>query len=178
MSHERRDLDPVDLHLAPVHLLSERWMVLAAGQQPWPHYNVMTVSWGGFGVMWGLPIVMVAVRPSRHTFRFLEQGEEFTLSAFPDRYRDVLEQCGAMSGRDGDKAAKAGLTPEPARQVKVPGFAEAELVLECRKIYSQDCDVARITSRQAHAYESDGDAHRFYLGHIVHASATDAYKRS
>ena len=40
------------------------------------------------------------------------------------------------------RSPEAGLTPQAAAQVAAPVFAEAELVIECRKLYWQDLDPA------------------------------------
>ena len=41
--------------------------------------NVMTIGWGLIGQLWGKPCFMVAVRPSRYTFKFMEESGEFTV---------------------------------------------------------------------------------------------------
>lgn len=46
--------------------------------------------------------------------------------------------CGRVSGRDGDKDQKAGITPVFAE--KAPYYEEARLVLICRKLYRQEMD--------------------------------------
>ena len=40
--------------------------------------------------------------------------------------------CGVKSGRDGDKFALTGLTPEPCTKVKAPQIAECPVSLECK----------------------------------------------
>ena len=45
--------------------------------------NVMTIGWGTLGVIWGRPVFLVLVRPSRHTYRRLEQVGEFTVNVPP-----------------------------------------------------------------------------------------------
>ncbi len=68
----------------------------------------------------------------------MEAHDTFTVSFFPEDYRGALELLGSKSGRDGDKITESGLTPAAALRVAAPGFAEAELVLSCRKIYYSD----------------------------------------
>jgi len=75
----------------------------------------MTISWGSFGVIWGKPMAMVVVRPSRHTYRFMEAGNSFTLCAFPGEYKDQLTLCGTRSGRALDKVKACGFTPIPSQ---------------------------------------------------------------
>ena len=44
----------------------------------------------------------------------------------------ATDLCGVKSGRDTDKFALAGLTPEPASALSCPMIAESPLSLECR----------------------------------------------
>ena len=111
------------------------WLLLCAGDLNEKKYNMMTVGWGAFGVIWGKPFAMILVRPQRFTMPILDEYPTFTLSAFPAAKKDALSFCGSKSGRDyADKAAAAGLTPVASHQVGAPGFAEAELIFECKKI--------------------------------------------
>jgi len=156
-----------DLIVRPFHLWAERWFLLAAGDFAAGDYNAMTVSWGSLGTMWGRPFVQIVVRPTRHTFGFLERHDTFTLSAFDERYRDALNLLGSRSGREGDKIAAAGLTPAASAHVAAPSFAEADLVLECRKIYWQDFEPRRFLDPSiARLYEAQ-DYHRAWFGEIL-----------
>lgn len=38
--------------------------------------NVMTIGWGPIGPLWSKPFFIVAVRSSRHTFKFMEETGE------------------------------------------------------------------------------------------------------
>ena len=51
------------------------------------------------------------MHPARYTSEFLKESDTFTVSFYPDQYRKALGYMGGHSGRDGDKAAAAGLTP-------------------------------------------------------------------
>ena len=149
------------------HLWDKQWLLLTAGDFNAGHFNTMTVGWGGLGTMWGKPFALVVVRPHRHTFGFMEQYDTFTLCAFPDAYREALNLLGTRSGRDGDKIADAKLTPIASAQIASPAFAEAELVLECRKIYWDDMDPAHFIDPAIHAKYPQQDYHRIYFGEIV-----------
>ena len=69
----------------------------------------------------------------RYTCEFLEQGDTFTVSFYPPEYRRALGYIGSHSGRDGDKAAAAGLTPMAFGQGVT--YAEANLTFLCKKLY-------------------------------------------
>jgi flavin reductase (DIM6/NTAB) family NADH-FMN oxidoreductase RutF len=161
----------------PFQLFGERWLLLTSGTNKAGAFNPMTISWGSLGVMWGKPMAMVVVRPQRFTYRFMEETDGFTLCAFPDEHRQILEYCGQHSGRDGDKASKAGLTPETSTTVAAPSFAEAELVIECRKMYFQDFNPANFLSPDIAANYTGKDYHRMYLGEILAITGVKSYRR-
>jgi flavin reductase (DIM6/NTAB) family NADH-FMN oxidoreductase RutF len=146
-------------------LLDKDWMLITAGHLE--HYNTMTASWGHMGIMWNLPVAMAWVRPQRYTFEFTEQYSDFTLSFFSEEHRKALQFCGSRSGRDFDKAAETGLTPVATEAGNV-FFQEARLVMECRKIYSDDLKKEQfILPEVAQKHYAKGDFHRFYMGEIM-----------
>lgn len=158
------------------HLWEEQWLLLTAGDFHSRRFNTMTVAWGSLGAMWNRPFAQVVVRPTRHTREFMEQYDTFTLSAFPKQHRAALNLLGTRSGRDGDKIAASGLTPIASTQVAAPGFAEAELIIECRKIYSQDLDPARFLDPTIEASYPKKDYHRVYFGEVVAILGTERYR--
>lgn len=165
------------LKLSSFDIFDNQWFLLTAGDFRKGEYNTMTISWGSLGTMWDKPFAQVVVRPSRHTFKFIDRFETFTLCAFPRAYRKALSLLGAKSGRDGDKIAQAGLTPAASSVVAAPCFAEAELVLECRKIYWHDYEPAHFLdpSTEKKMYPT-GDLHRAYFGEVVAVLGSEAYR--
>jgi flavin reductase (DIM6/NTAB) family NADH-FMN oxidoreductase RutF len=173
----QRIVIPVEAFLIPAHRVwSSQGLLLAAGDFPKHEYNCMTVGWGGFGVMWGKPLAMIVVRPTRHTWQLLERSNSFSLSAFSEEHRTKLDWCGSHSGRDGDKAAAAGLTPIACRAIPSPGFDEAELIVECRKTYWSDFDPAHFLDPGIEASYPKKDYHRMYFGEIVAISGTPRWR--
>ena len=152
------------------HLWAKQWLVLTAGDFNEGRFNAMTVGWGSLGTMWNRPFAQVVVRPTRHTFGFMEQYDTFTLCAFPRSCRKGLLLIGSKSGRDGDKIAEAGLTPVASSKVAAPGFAEAELIIECRKIYWQDMNPANFLNRTIEGNYPLKDYHRIYFGEVLAVS--------
>jgi flavin reductase (DIM6/NTAB) family NADH-FMN oxidoreductase RutF len=148
-------------------LWNNRWLLLTAGDFSEGTYNTMTVSWGSFGVMWNRPIAEVVVRPTRHTFHFINRYPTFTLCAFSEKYRSALSLLGSMSGRDGNKIAAAGLTPVAAVGVAAPAFKEADFIVECRTLYHHDIDPSRFRDPALDANYPDRDYHRWIVGEIV-----------
>ncbi len=143
-------------------LIGKDWMLITAGEPE--SFNIMTASWGGLGVLWEKKVAFCFVRPTRHTYQFIEQSSRFTLSFFEDRHRKILSFCGSHSGRDSDKLKATGLTP--IRDMEFVYFAEARLVLACRKIYSQDIDPRFFLDPQIETMYPQKDYHRMYVGEI------------
>ena len=151
------------------------WLLLTSGDFAAGKYNCMTVSWGGLGVLWGRPFAQVVVRPQRYTFQFIEQYPTFTLCAFPKKYRPALNLLGTKSGRDGDKITEARLTPTVSSSVAAPCYAEAELVIECRKIYWQDLDPTHFLDPDIDRNYPIKDYHRAYFGQILAVAGVESY---
>ena len=124
------------LTMNPMTLIAKEWMLLTAGTKD-RGYNTMTCSWGHLGSIWGhsggLPTSVCYVRPQRYTKEFVDREEYYTLSFFDPEYKKALGYLGSHSGRDEDKVAAAGLTPVFLDDTTT--FAEAKLVLVCRKLY-------------------------------------------
>ena len=149
------------------YLWNTQRLLLTAGDFTAGRFNTMTVGWGSLGTMWGRPFAQVVVRPGRHTFQFTEQYDTFTLSVLPARLEPAWRLLGTKSGRDGNKIAEAGLTPIAATRVAAPCFAEAELVLECRKIYWDDLAPEHFLDPAIDQHYPNKDYHRIYFGEIL-----------
>ena len=127
-----------DFNVDIFKLFDDHWALLTAGTPE--DYNTMTISWGSLGTIWaprgnGRQIATVYVKPSRHTFGYLEQSDYYTISFFPESCRKDLAYLGSHSGRDEDKLAATSLTPVEKAEGTI-GFEEATLTLVCHKLYS------------------------------------------
>jgi len=159
------NINPEELEVRPFKLILKDWMLITAG--PPDAYNTMTGGWGGLGALWGKHICFCVIRPQRHTYQFMEKNDVFTLSFFEEEYKPALELCGAKSGRDMDKAAAAGLTPIAGILPGTTTFAEARMVIECRKIYFQDLDPQNFLDPSIHECYPAKDYHRMYVGEVA-----------
>jgi flavin reductase (DIM6/NTAB) family NADH-FMN oxidoreductase RutF len=140
--------------------------LLTAGDFASGQYNCMTVGWGALGQLWDRPIALVGVKPTRHTCGFLERFPTFTLCHFAPEHRKALLYLGTRSGRDGDKVSASGLTPMASTIVPAPCFAEADLVLECEKLYAEDFRPESLLSEELAAAKRAGSPHRFFFGAV------------
>ncbi|NLL83302.1 MAG: flavin reductase family protein [Lentisphaerae bacterium] len=160
------DIAVCDLAIEPMALFDKRWFLLTAGDFAAGRYNTMTISWGSFGTVWNKPFVQVFCRPQRYTFNFMESFDSFTLCTFRPAYRSALQLLGSRSGRVCNKIAEAGLTPMASRSVAAPGFAEAELIVECKKIYAQPMDPQGFKDGTIDSNYPSQDYHHIYFGEI------------
>jgi flavin reductase (DIM6/NTAB) family NADH-FMN oxidoreductase RutF len=154
---------PQSLADNPFKAIGSDWMLITAGDIE--SYNMMTASWGALGVLWNKNIAICFVRPQRFTFQFLERSSHHTLCFFPSRLRKVLSYCGTHSGREVNKMAVTGLTPIAGEKGTVH-FAEARLVIVCRKIYIQDLNPRGFLAPEIDEEYPDEDYHRVYVGEI------------
>ena len=158
-----RKIDIKDLKESAVSLFDDRWALLTAGNAE--SYNTMTVSWGMMGELWNKDVCTVFVRPQRYTYEFMEKNDGFTLSFFSDEYKKALSFCGSKSGRDYDKAKETGLTPVEGEQGV--SFEQAELIINCRKLYVQDMKEECFLDKSIVGKCYNGDFHRIYVGEIT-----------
>lgn len=121
--------------------------------------NMMALDWKTIGNLWGDPVCVIAVAPSRYTFSLLEEVQEFTLNVPSPQIRNAITIAGGFSGRHMDKIAKAELTLEPAKSISVPVIAEAMINYECKIIHS--------------AESGSICSHRLYFGEILEAYADE-----
>jgi flavin reductase (DIM6/NTAB) family NADH-FMN oxidoreductase RutF len=160
---------PLDMDLKPFESVGHDWMLITAGNGTnRGDWNTMTASWGSFGVFWGKKTVTCVIRPTRHTYGFVEREPLVTFSFFDSSMKNALQVCGNTSGATTDKAAAAGLTPI-ALEPGAIGFAESRLDLVCRKIYAQDLDPARFLDDAIEANYPKKDYHRMYVCEILRA---------
>lgn len=161
-----KQIDASTLTFNPFEKLSKQWALVSAGNLD--KFNMMTVSWGAVGVIWGKPSVTAYIRQTRYTKEFIDQNDTFTLTFLKDGHREALNVLGSKSGRDMDKMKDSGLTP-----VEVDGnvtFAEADLVLVCRKRFVQDMPKENFLQQETlDRWYADQNYHTMYIGEIIAA---------
>ncbi len=159
-----KEVQPQDIKDNPFRVIGTDWMLITAGTLK--KYNMMTASWGGWGVLWHKNVCFCVVRPGRYTYEFMEQADYFTLSYFDGTHKEKMKFCGANSGRDVDKMRLAGLTPAES----TPGcvyFQEARLVIICKKIYFQQIAPENFLDKHIEDNYPQKDYHRMYVGEVT-----------
>ncbi len=154
----------------PFTMIGDEWMLITAGKAKSrageDNWNTMTASWGGLGILWGKPAAFIFVRPTRHTFGFIEPDRIFSLSFFDKKYKKALSFCGAHSGKDVNKSSESGLSPVVFPDTSI-GFDEAREILTCRKMYYQDLDSHHFMESSIEENYPKKDYHRMYVGEII-----------
>ena len=145
-------------------LIDKDWMLITAGNIR--SYNMMTASWGGFGILWGMEVCFCFIRPTRYTYNFMEKVNYFTACFFDEEYRDVLNFCGTKSGKNINKMSYEKLTPQAGSMGNVY-FTEARMIIECRKIYFQDINPGHFQDPEIEKNYPLKDYHRLYIGEII-----------
>jgi len=153
-------MDKNTYQIRPFTKFGRDWGILTAGIKG--DFNSMTIGWGGLGTIWGRPVAFLFVKPVRYTFDFIERHDEITVSFYDDKYRRVLGAIfGGISGRDADKAAEAGFTPEYLEDGVT--YKEASETLVMHKIYMQQMDKSGFPQAARPFYQSDREHSAHYM---------------
>jgi flavin reductase (DIM6/NTAB) family NADH-FMN oxidoreductase RutF len=129
--------------------------------------NTMTIGWATIGYVWQNPIMMVAVRHSRHTFSLIEVADDFTVSIPSSDMQKELTFCGTKSGRDYDKFKECKLQVAASQNVVTPIIKAPGLHYECRIIYKSAMDPAYLNKEYNETIYPAKDYHTLYFGEIV-----------
>jgi flavin reductase (DIM6/NTAB) family NADH-FMN oxidoreductase RutF len=156
-------IDPKKMPGNPFQLIGSEWMLITAANGG--QVNTMTASWGGLGVMWGMNVAYIALRPSRLTKALIDASDTFSLTFFDPSYKKQMSYLGTVSGRDEPKILKSGLTVAYAGDT--PYFDEARLVLVCRKIYHQVYDPTGFVDPSIMKNYAIKDYHTFYIAEVT-----------
>ncbi len=78
-----KEINIEELKFNPFAKIGKEWFLITAGNKD--SFNTMTASWGFMGVMWGRNCIQAVVRPTRHTYKFLTENDNFTVSFFSEK---------------------------------------------------------------------------------------------
>ena len=167
-------ISPVTYLNETTRILGQCGLLLVSGKMA--HANVMTIGWGLVGILWGNPFFMVAVRPSRYTYRFMEETDDFTVNVPGKDMEEVTDYCGTVSGRDHDKIKEKGLTLMPSEHVESPIIAECVVHYECKVVYKTQIVPKDLPKDIISTRYPCGDYHTLYFGEILAIYADDDAK--
>ncbi len=122
--------------------------------------NLLTIAWCGVDCS-KPPIIHVSIRPDRFSYRMIKESGSFTVNLPTIDMVDKVDLCGTVSGADGDKFERAGLTAVPAKLVKAPLVAECPVNIECELVKIEplgihDMFLGEIVARHIDESVSDG----------------------
>jgi flavin reductase (DIM6/NTAB) family NADH-FMN oxidoreductase RutF len=129
--------------------------------------NTMIIGWATIGYVWRKPIIMIAVRLSRHTFSIIETAEDFTVSIPSSDMKKEIMFCGTKSGRDYNKFKECNLQILDSQRVVTPIIKVPGLHYECKIIYKSAMDPAYLNKDYETALYPEKDYHTLYFGEIV-----------
>ena len=136
--------------------------------------NTMTIGWATSGIMWGRPVLVIGVRPSRFTYQGLEVDNTFTVSIpMNQKLKKELSYCGTHSGRDVDKIADTGLQLVKGDKVNVPIIKQCGMHYECRVVAKHQLIPEFIDSTIKNRYYPEGDFHMIFYGEIISSYRID-----
>ncbi|HOV41325.1 MAG TPA: flavin reductase [Oscillospiraceae bacterium] len=158
-----KKIDISSFELNPFKRIGEEWFLLSAGKEN--DFNTMTAAWGGMGVMWNRNVFTAVIRPSRHTFKFMEENSKFSACFFGNSNRDDLKYCGSHSGRNEDKISHTSLNPVFIDGV--PAFEEAKTIFICKKIYRGEIDENSFIDNSLFEYYKSDTFHVVFIGEIL-----------
>lgn len=159
-----RQIAPNQIPGNAVKLISDAFIITAGNDEL---FNPMAAGWGGFGNLFNRPVAFCFIDPARYTYGIMQKGDTYTLSFYTPAYQEAIQYVGTHSGRDGDKVAGSKLTP-----ITTPSgskaFAEAWLVIECKKIATQLLTPSSVTDPAVKAQYPNKQTELF-VGEIIGA---------
>lgn len=92
--------------------------------------NIITLAWVGV-VNSSPPMISIAVRPNRHSHRIIVETKEFVVNIPTVEQADLVDGCGALSGKQVNKFEHFGVTPVRGTLEHAPLIDECPISMEC-----------------------------------------------
>ena len=165
-----KQISPEEMSDNVFTLVGKDFFVITAGRED--HYNSMTGSGGGLGMLFKSPTTWCTLRADRYTLEMIQEEQTYTMSYFPEEYKDQMLFLGSKSGRESDKMKEVILT-----NIQTPSgniaFKEARLILECKLTEITTPDPDDFYSKEAkdyinNAYKKACDFRSYVFGEITH----------
>lgn len=144
-------------HWKPGNMLNPVPAVMVSVTDKDGRSNIITVAWAGT-VCTNPPMVSISVRPSRYSYKMIEDTGEFVINLTNESLVKACDYCGVVSGRDVDKFKKTGLTPIPMEHVREMGIGESPVNMECR-----------VTEKR------ELGSHTMFIAEVVGVTVDDSY---
>jgi flavin reductase (DIM6/NTAB) family NADH-FMN oxidoreductase RutF len=128
--------------------------------------NIMTIGWMEIGYVWREPVVTIAVRPSRHSYKLINEQNEFTVNIMPDNCNKEVEFCGAQSGAFCDKFNETKLHPMNSKKVRTVSIKEALMTIECKILNRNKIAPENLSDLILARYYNKGDFHDIFTASV------------
>jgi flavin reductase (DIM6/NTAB) family NADH-FMN oxidoreductase RutF len=151
-------------------LVGEVFPVITAGKED--HFNSMTASGGGLGMLFKKPTTWCILRADRYTLEMIQKEQTYTMSYFPEEFKEQVLFFGSKSGRDSEKMNEVELT-----SIQTPSgnmtYKEARLIFECKLTQITTPDPNDFYTQEAKdyidtAYKEANDYRKYVFGEITH----------
>ena len=165
-----KQITPSEINDDVFTLTGEIFPVITAGNVE--NYNSMIASGGGMGVAFKKPVTWCIFQSSRYTLELIEKGNGYTLSYFPDEYKEKAMFFGSETGKNGNKMKEHELTG-----IEMPSgnmsFLEARLIIECKLTQITMPKIDDFYSPEAKSYLSEvykdeAERRKYVFGEITH----------
>ena len=165
-----REISPNKICDNVFKLVGKDFSVITAGKED--HRNSMVSSGGGLGMLMKKPTTWSILRADRYTLEIIQKEQTYTLSYFPDEYKEQMLFLGSKSGRDSGKMKEVKLT-----SVQTPSgdmsFKEARLIFECKLTELTTPNPNDFYSQEAkdyinEAYKDPNEYRKYVFGEITH----------
>jgi flavin reductase (DIM6/NTAB) family NADH-FMN oxidoreductase RutF len=150
-------------------LVGKVFPVITAGKED--HYNSMTASGGGLGMLFKKPTTWCIIQANRYMLELIQREQTYTMSYFPNEYQEQILFLGSKSGRDSEKMKEAKLT-----SVQTPfgdmSFKEARLIIECKLTELTTPTLSDFCTQEAkdyisEAYKDANEIRKYVFGEIT-----------
>jgi flavin reductase (DIM6/NTAB) family NADH-FMN oxidoreductase RutF len=148
------------------------FIAITAGKED--HYNSM-IGGCGLGMLFKKPTTWCLIRADRYTLELILKEQTYTMSCFPEEYKNQMLFLGSKSGRDSEKMKEVDLT-----SVQTPSgnmsFKEARLIIECKLTQITTPTPGDFYSQEAkdwikETYKLESDYRKYVFGEITHVWA-------
>jgi flavin reductase (DIM6/NTAB) family NADH-FMN oxidoreductase RutF len=165
-----KQISPEEISDNVFRLAGKELKVITAGKED--HYNSVTASGGGLGILFKKPTTWCVLRANRYTLEMIQKEQTYTLSYFPNEYKEQILFLGSKSGRDSEKMKEVELT-----SVQTPSgdmsFKEARLIIECKLTELTTANPNDFYTQEAkdwinEAYKEANDYRKLVFGEITH----------
>lgn len=100
--------------------------------------NSMTAAWS-MPVSANPPLFAFAIKKIRHTWSFIENSKEFTVTFFDEENAQKAHGIGRISGREGNKLKALNITLKESEKINTPYIEDGYFSMECKvkSIYTE-----------------------------------------